>query len=124
MAGIGNIYADEALWQAGLHPERRCGALRAPGVRALHAGIVTVLTEGVARGGSTLRDYVDARGERGGYLEVAAVYGRTGSAVPTVRHPDRQDHGGGAGDPRLPVVPARPPPPAHAGSGRRGRSRT
>jgi formamidopyrimidine-DNA glycosylase len=78
VAGIGNIYADEALWHAGLHPERRSGTLRAPAVRALHAGIVAVLTEGVLRGGSTLRDYVDSRGERGGYLEVAAVYGRTG----------------------------------------------
>ncbi len=78
VAGIGNIYADEALWHAGLHPERRSGTLRAPVIGALHAGIVTVLTEGVARGGSTMRDYLDARGERGGYLEVATVYGRTG----------------------------------------------
>jgi len=78
VAGIGNIYADEALWHAGLHPERRCGTVRRPGVEALHAGIVTILSEGVARGGSTLRNYVDARGDRGGYLEVAAVYGRTG----------------------------------------------
>jgi len=78
IAGIGNIYADEALWQAGLHPERRSGAVRRAGVEALHDGIVTVLSEGVSRGGSTLRDYVDSRGERGGYLDVAAVYGRTG----------------------------------------------
>ena len=78
VAGVGNIYADEALWQAGLHPERRCGTLTRPAVVALHAGIVTVLTEGVARGGSTMRDYLDARGERGGYLDVAAVYGRSG----------------------------------------------
>jgi formamidopyrimidine-DNA glycosylase len=82
VAGVGNIYADEALWQAGLHPERRCGTLRGPGVAALHAGIVTVLTEGVARGGSTMRDYVDARGDRGGYLDVAAVYGRAGRPCP------------------------------------------
>jgi formamidopyrimidine-DNA glycosylase len=78
VAGIGNIYADEALWHAGLHPERRSGALRRPGVEALRVGIVHVLSEGVARGGSTLRDYVDSRGDRGGYLEVAAVYGRAG----------------------------------------------
>ena len=78
VAGVGNIYADEALWHAGLHPERRSGTLRRPAVTALHAGIVTVLTEGVARGGSTIRDYVDARGDRGGYLDVAAVYGRAG----------------------------------------------
>ncbi len=78
VAGIGNIYADEALWHAGLHPERRCGAVRRPQVEALHGGIVAVLSAGVARGGSTLRDYVDARGDRGSYLDVAAVYGRPG----------------------------------------------
>ena len=78
VAGIGNIYADEVLWCAGLHPERRCGTVRRPGIEVLHAGIVSVLSEGVARGGSTLRDYVDTRGDRGGYLDVASVYGRTG----------------------------------------------
>ncbi|HEX7442968.1 MAG TPA: bifunctional DNA-formamidopyrimidine glycosylase/DNA-(apurinic or apyrimidinic site) lyase [Acidimicrobiales bacterium] len=78
VAGIGNIYADEVLWCAGLHPERRCGTVRRPGIEALHAAIVSVLSEGVARGGSTLRDYVDTRGDRGGYLDVAAAYGRTG----------------------------------------------
>ena len=82
VAGVGNIYADEALWHARLHPERRCGALTRPGVVALHGGIVSVLSEGVARGGSTLRDYVDARGDRGGYLEVATVYGRDGRPCP------------------------------------------
>ena len=78
VAGIGNIYADEALWQACLHPERRCGTVRRPAIEALRDGIVAVLSEGVVRGGSTLRDYVDVRGDRGGYLEVAAVYGRAG----------------------------------------------
>ena len=78
VAGIGNIYADEALWRAGLHPQRRCGTVRRPAVAALRDGIVTVLSEGVALGGSTLRDYVDARGQRGGYLDAAAVYGRSG----------------------------------------------
>jgi len=78
VAGIGNIYADEALWWGGLHPQRRCGAVRRPAVAALREGIVAVLSEGVARGGSTLRDYVDAQGQRGGYLDIAAVYGRSG----------------------------------------------
>lgn len=78
VAGIGNIYADEALWQACLHPERRCGTVRRPSVQALRDAIVAVLSEGVTRGGSTLRDYVDVQGDRGGYLEVAAVYGRAG----------------------------------------------
>jgi formamidopyrimidine-DNA glycosylase len=78
VAGIGNIYADEALWHAGLHPERRCGVVRRPAIDALRDGIVTVLSEGVARGGSTMRNYVDARGDRGGYLDLAAVYGRPG----------------------------------------------
>jgi len=78
VAGIGNIYADEALWRAGLHPQRRCGAVRRPAVAALRDGIVTVLSDGVARGGSTLRDYVDSQGRPGGYLDIAAVYGRSG----------------------------------------------
>lgn len=78
VAGIGNIYADEALWRAGLHPERRCGAVSPADAEALRDAIVEVLSAGVARGGSTMRDYVDSRGDRGSYLEVAAVYGRTG----------------------------------------------
>ena len=78
VAGIGNIYCDEALWQAGLHPERRSGAVRRPAIQALATGIVTVLSEGVAHGGSTLRDYVDSGGDRGSYLDIAAVFGRTG----------------------------------------------
>lgn len=78
VAGIGNIYADEVLWHAGLHPERRCATVRGAGIEGLRDGIVAVLSEGVARGGSTLRDYVDTRGDGGGYLKVAAVYGRTG----------------------------------------------
>lgn len=78
VAGIGNIYADEALWRAGLHPERRCGAVTRADAGALRDAIVEVLSAGVARGGSTMRDYVDSRGDRGSYLEVAAVYGRTG----------------------------------------------
>ena len=56
--------------------------MRRPKIGALHAGIVSVLSEGVARGGSTLRDYVDTRGDRGGYLDVAAVYGRSGQPCP------------------------------------------
>ena len=78
VAGIGNIYADEVLWTAGIHPERRCRTLRRPDVADLSDAVVSVLRQGVARGGSTLRDYVDTRGGRGGYLEVAAVYGRGG----------------------------------------------
>ena len=83
----------------------RCGR---PGVRALHAGIVAVLTEGVVRGGSTMRDYVDARGERGGYLEVAAVYGRTGQPCRRCGTPIVKTTVGGPWDPRLPVVPDAP----------------
>ena len=130
VAGVGNIYADEALWHAGLHPERRCGALRRPDASALRDGIVTVLSEGVARNGSTLRDYVDSRGGRGGYLEVAAVYGRTGLPCRRCGTPVVKTTVGGRGTHLCPVCQRAPRTrrpaagrggPA-AGRGRSGRS--
>jgi len=78
VAGVGNIYADEALWTARIHPERVCGTLSEAEWGALRDAIVAVLREGVVRGGSTLRDYVDAAGQAGTYLEVAKVFARTG----------------------------------------------
>ena len=80
VAGVGNIYADESLWHAKLHPERRCGGLTKAEVERVAMGIVIVLAKGIEAGGSTMRDYVDANGERGGYLDEAVAFGRTGLA--------------------------------------------
>ena len=78
LAGVGNIYADEALWRARLHPLRPAGSLERAELRALGRAIRTVLERGIARQGSTLRDYALPDGARGGMQHEFAVYGREG----------------------------------------------
>jgi formamidopyrimidine-DNA glycosylase len=78
IAGIGNIYADEALFGAGIHPARRCDQLDREEIARLSRVVVEVLRTAIAAGGSTLRDYRDASGGSGRYLEMATVFGRTG----------------------------------------------
>ncbi|HVM24461.1 MAG TPA: bifunctional DNA-formamidopyrimidine glycosylase/DNA-(apurinic or apyrimidinic site) lyase, partial [Candidatus Limnocylindrales bacterium] len=77
VAGIGNIYADEALWRARLHPLRAADTLDQGDVRRLHRAVRQVLREGIANRGASFSDYVDARGQRGGNQERLAVYRRT-----------------------------------------------
>jgi formamidopyrimidine-DNA glycosylase len=76
--GIGNIYADEALFRAGIHPMALAHRLRGDRVRRLHQAIVTVLTEAIAAGGSSVSDYVDAQGRKGFFQFSHRVYQRTG----------------------------------------------
>jgi formamidopyrimidine-DNA glycosylase len=78
VAGIGNIYANEALWRAGIDPSRAAGSIANAEAHALRKGIVSVLRESIAARGTSFRDYRDARGERGGFVERLAVYGRGG----------------------------------------------
>jgi len=78
IAGVGNIYANEALWRAGIDPSRESATIGPDDAGALRDGIVGVLTESIARRGTSFRDYRDARGERGGFVEHLAVYGRGG----------------------------------------------
>jgi formamidopyrimidine-DNA glycosylase len=74
VAGVGNIYADEALWRARIHPaSRRVGPARA---RALHAAIVEVLTAAVEREGTTFRDYQMVNGQSGSYADFLDAYGQ------------------------------------------------
>jgi len=77
IAGVGNIYADEALWRARLHPLRRADGLADGEVRRLHRAVRQVLREAIANRGSSLRDYVGADGEPGANAERLAVYRRT-----------------------------------------------
>ena len=79
LAGVGNIYANESLWRAGIDPSRAAGSLTPPEIAALHAGIVSVLTESIAARGTSFRDYRDASGGRGGFADLLDVYGREGS---------------------------------------------
>ncbi len=78
IAGVGNIYADEALWRARLHPLRAADTLTPADVRRLHRAVRHVLREGIANRGASFSDYVGADGEPGANAERLAVYRRTG----------------------------------------------
>jgi len=78
LAGVGNIYADEALWRARIHPQRPAGELRADEIKALHAGIRRALKAGIERQGATLRDYRAPDGSSGAMQHEFKVYGREG----------------------------------------------
>jgi len=87
IAGIGNIYADEVLCRAGLHPARRCDSLVADDHERLADAIGRTLEAALAAGGSTMRDYRDATGSVGSYLDRAVAFGRTGAPCRTCATP-------------------------------------
>ena len=78
IAGVGNIYADEALWRAKIHPETRIKDFSNVDFENLHESIRFVMNKSIEKGGSTDRNYVNADGSRGNYLEYAAVYHKNG----------------------------------------------
>jgi formamidopyrimidine-DNA glycosylase len=78
VAGVGNIYADEALWRAQIHPLTPAAALDPEAVKALHRGIRQALQAGLRRQGSTLRDYRLPDGGTGSAQHEFKVYGRGG----------------------------------------------
>jgi formamidopyrimidine-DNA glycosylase len=79
VAGIGNIYASEALFRARISPRRLAGALGPSRLERLVPAIRDTLTEAIAAGGSSLRDYVQPSGELGYFQHAWKVYGRTGT---------------------------------------------
>jgi formamidopyrimidine-DNA glycosylase len=87
VAGVGNIYADEALWRARLHPLRPAGTLSGAEVAALHRDVRRALRAGIARQGATLRDYRDPAGEAGTMQDEFLVYGRGGEPCRRCRTP-------------------------------------
>jgi len=78
LAGVGNIYADEALWRARIDPRRPANDLQQAEIGALHRGIRRALEAGIARQGATLRDYRTPDGDAGGMQHEFKVYGRGG----------------------------------------------
>jgi formamidopyrimidine-DNA glycosylase len=78
VVGVGNIYANEACWRAGIDPSRAARSITADEADALQAAIVGVLTESIAARGTSFRDYRDASGGRGDFERSLAVYGRGG----------------------------------------------
>ncbi len=82
VAGVGNIYACEALFRARLSPRRRAGAVQGARARRLAEALRAVLAEAIAAGGSSLRDYVQTSGELGYFQHRFAVYDRAGEPCP------------------------------------------
>ena len=82
VAGVGNIYADEALHRAGLHPGRRGVSVTPAEAERLRQAIATVILAAIERRGSTIRDYVGGSGLRGEFQNEFLVYGRTGEPCP------------------------------------------
>jgi formamidopyrimidine-DNA glycosylase len=78
VAGVGNIYADESLWGAKIHPATMVRDLSDKEFKALHKALVDVLELSIAKGGSSNRTYVDAEGKKGSYMSFANVFRREG----------------------------------------------
>lgn len=87
LAGLGNIYADECLSIAGIHPARSAGDLTAEEIERLHKAIRLVLERSIEKGGTTFATYVDAEGKRGLFAEDLRVYRRTGQSCPNCGTP-------------------------------------
>jgi len=83
LRGIGNIYADEALFRAGIHPQAIASRIRLDRARRLYDSIVAVLSEAIEAGGSSISDYVDADGRKGFFQFSHRVYQHTGEPCVT-----------------------------------------
>jgi len=90
LRGLGNIYADEALFRAGIHPLALACRLRGDRPRRLYDAIIAVLTEAIGAGGSSISDYVDAQGRKGFFQFSHRVYQRTGEPCVTCKTPIRR----------------------------------
>lgn len=80
VTGLGNIYVDEALWEAKSHPEQPADSLRPKEIKLLRQAIIDVLSRAVEAGGTTIRSYLNALGESGSFQVALHVYGQTGEA--------------------------------------------
>ena len=88
IAGVGNIYADEALWAAQIHPQTRVKNISDQQLNTLFNELRQILQLSIDQGGSTDKNYVDAEGRKGNYLTFARVFRREGQACH--RHPDQE----------------------------------
>jgi formamidopyrimidine-DNA glycosylase len=90
VVGVGNIYASEALFMAGIRPTLAAARISRPRAARLHAAIRAVLARAVERGGSTLRDFAHVDGQAGHFQLEAQVYGRAGEPCRVCDTPIRQ----------------------------------
>jgi formamidopyrimidine-DNA glycosylase len=82
LAGVGNIYADESHWGAKIHPATRVAEISDAKLKKLHEEIIFVLKLSIEKGGSTDRNYVNAEGKKGSYIEFARVFRKEGQDCP------------------------------------------
>lgn len=82
VAGVGNIYADESLWGAKIHPKRLVGTITPAEFELLYTELRLVMNLAIEKGGSTDKNYVNADGKRGSYMDFARVFRREGLACP------------------------------------------
>lgn len=82
VVGIGNIYADEILYEARIHPTRPANSLSKAEEELLYESIISILAKAVKKGGTTIRSYENAFGENGNYQDYLKVYGKTGEDCP------------------------------------------
>ena len=87
VVGLGNIYVDEALWAAKIHPERVSSSLTDSEIALLHDEIIQILQLGIVKGGTTIRTYHNAFGEDGNMQQFLQVYGKTGEPCPRCATP-------------------------------------
>jgi formamidopyrimidine-DNA glycosylase len=123
VAGVGNIYADEALWRARIHPLTPAESLGADEVKALHRAIRQALQLGIRRQGSTLRDYRLPDGAEGGAQHEFKVYGRGGEPCERCGTPIDKIRVGGRGTWYCPACQRLESYSASSGSSRPSRSR-
>jgi len=90
LSGVGNIYADESLFRAAIRPRRRAASLSRGDLRRLYRALQEVLQEAIARGGSSVSDYVGADGEEGLFQLEHRVYGREGQPCLVCKTPIRR----------------------------------
>jgi formamidopyrimidine-DNA glycosylase len=82
VAGVGNIYADESLWGAKIHPNRLVGSITSDEFHRLYEELRSVMNLAIEKGGSTDKNYVNAEGKRGSYMDFARVFRREGKPCP------------------------------------------
>jgi formamidopyrimidine-DNA glycosylase len=87
LSGVGNIYADEALFRASIRPRRRAASLTRDELKKLHSALKKVLREAIRLGGSSISDYVDANGDEGLFQLKHRVYGREGEPCHVCKTP-------------------------------------
>ncbi|KAB2951855.1 DNA-formamidopyrimidine glycosylase [Heliorestis acidaminivorans] len=97
IAGLGNIYVDEALARAALHPDRLASDLASEEVDSLYQSIRQVLEEGISARGTSFRDYVDGEGNKGDFQNRLWVYGRAGQPCPRCKEPIQREKKAGRG---------------------------